>query len=638
MPSPDTITGAPDSDRGRVPSTAGWEEAADNPHFSVSPIAPALLADLGSAALHRATITGAATPLEGSAETQLPTINGYRILGILGRGGMGTVYKALHLELNKTVALKIVHPGRADSTLRARFEREFRSLAAIEHPNIVPVYDAGAWQGFSYFTMRYVADGALSAHLSRFRADPEAGCKLMVKVARAVQHLHESGVLHRDLKPLNILIGEGDEPLVADFGLAKWIDDDSDMTVTGLPMGTRQYMSPEQTLGSKSEYTAACDVWALGIVLYEVFAGHRPFGSEDPVELYTQIRSADPPAMADFNPAAPAPLEAIARRCLAKDPRERYASAADLAADLERWLAGDATTATHWPRKGKSKRSWRPWLAALAATIAGIAVIAAIASRKQAEPLPKTAEVQKKPAVRTVAERLLAGETVTLLGEKGFPPEAFSVIPGSSGAPILGPDNAMALASPGFLGIELVSEPLPVPVRFEVEYALTTANETWSWAGMFAGRKLTLEPQGPIATGLRVIQQNSHAAINATEETATEKVGAELFLENRPGPLDGRIDLGSKTKSAVMPIQRKPVPTWYKLAADVTPFAMTASWNGEPFKPLTADRAAKLFAGLFLRELKARNIELPAFGPGLGLEVRNAEAWFRNARLVPLKP
>src|SRR6185312_399101 len=302
MPSPDTITGVPDSDRGRVPSTAGWEEAADNPHFSVSPIGPALLADLGSAALHRATISGAATPLEGSAETQLPTINGYRIVGILGRGGMGTVYKALHLELNKTVALKIVHPGRADSTLRARFEREFRSLAAIEHPNIVPVFDAGAWQGFSYFTMRYVPDGALSAHLPRFRADPVAGCKLMVKIARAVQHLHESGVLHRDLKPLNILIGEGDEPLVADFGLAKWLDDDSDMTVTGLPMGTRQYMSPEQTLGRKSEYTAACDVWALGIMLYEVFAGHRTFGSEDPVELYMQIRSADPPPMANFNP------------------------------------------------------------------------------------------------------------------------------------------------------------------------------------------------------------------------------------------------------------------------------------------------------------------------------------------------
>src|SRR5262249_43326077 len=150
------------------------------------------------------------------------------------------------------------HPaGRDHAAVRARFEREVRSLARIDHPHIVPVHDAGYWHGFPYYTMKYVPGGTLALHLDRVRADLPAAVRLVVKVARAVQRLHAEGVLHRDLKPLNILLGEGDEPLVADFGLARWLGDDSDLTVTGSPLGTRQYMAPEQTLGQKTEYGPA---------------------------------------------------------------------------------------------------------------------------------------------------------------------------------------------------------------------------------------------------------------------------------------------------------------------------------------------------------------------------------------------
>src|SRR5262249_42692281 len=150
--------------------------------------------------------------------------------------------------------------------------------------------DAGYWQGFPYLAMKYVPGGTLAQHLGRIRGDLPAAVRLVALVARAVDRLHADGGLHRDLKPMNILLGEGDNPLVADFGLARWIDDDSDLTVTGNPLGTRQYMAPEQTLGRKSDYAPTCDIWGLGVVLYEVLTGHRPFAHQDPVELFRQIR------------------------------------------------------------------------------------------------------------------------------------------------------------------------------------------------------------------------------------------------------------------------------------------------------------------------------------------------------------
>ena len=271
---------------------------------------------------------------------EFPPIPGYEILRFVARGGMGVVYEAVQLSTGRRVALKLVNPVCAeDAVIRERFAREVRSLAALKHPNIVPVYDAGDWHGFPFLAMEFVRGGTLSHHIDSVRSDLRGAVLLVAKVARAVAAMHAVGILHRDLKPLNILLGGNDEPMVADFGLAR-SDGESDLTGTGEPVGTRQYMAPEQTLGRRTDYSPACDVWALGVTLYEVLSGMRPFSDDGYTDIYARIRFEEPPPLASLATGVPAELEAVVLKCLSKRPEDRYASAAALADDLENWLTG----------------------------------------------------------------------------------------------------------------------------------------------------------------------------------------------------------------------------------------------------------------------------------------------------------
>ncbi|HEY1188064.1 MAG TPA: serine/threonine-protein kinase, partial [Gemmata sp.] len=308
-----------------------------------------------------------------TAPSRLPVIPGYELEEFVGKGGMGIVYRARHGATGRVVALKLISPrGASDEVARARFVREIRALAAIKHPNIVPLYDAGDWHGFPYCTMEFVAGGTLSDHLNRIRADLDGAVALMAKVARGVARLHSAGILHRDLKPLNILLSEGDEPLVADFGLAKWVGADSDLTVTGLPVGTRPYMAPEQTLGDKRLSTHACDVWSLGVTLYEVLTGQRPFNDDGFTGVYHFIRTAEPPPMTALSPDLPEALQAVVLKCLAKQPEDRYPSAAALAEDLDRWLRREPVLAPLPPPPGAGGGAAAPPLLSLGSDAQGV--------------------------------------------------------------------------------------------------------------------------------------------------------------------------------------------------------------------------------------------------------------------------
>jgi serine/threonine protein kinase len=278
----------------------------------------------------------------------------YLIIGPIAAGGMGVVYKAHQRDLDRVVALKTIRPRivLAESSM-PRFEREARAAARLHHGNIVSIYDVGEWQGQPYYTMPYAAGGSLADRRQRLTAD--AAALLIEKVARALQHAHDHSVLHRDLKPSNILLNEQGEPLVSDFGLAKLWDSDVELTCHGELIGTPAYMAPEQADGNPETLTGAVDVWALGVILYELLTGRRPFLGTGRDVVLTQIRSHEPPTPRSLDPGVDARLEAIVLRCLEKDPARRY-TAGELADDLACWRRGEPL------RKRRDRRPAQAWL------------------------------------------------------------------------------------------------------------------------------------------------------------------------------------------------------------------------------------------------------------------------------------
>jgi serine/threonine-protein kinase len=277
-------------------------------------------------------------------EKGLPEVPGYEILQRLGRGGMGTVYKAQDVRLKRLVALKAL-PRRGEDTseILARFEREAVAVARLDHPNIVQIYGAFEHQGAHYLVLEYVGGG----DLAKLCAGATGGLpireavEMMLTLARAVHCAHEAGIVHRDLKPSNILLTLKGEAKIADFGLSKIQEDlrpKVHETHPGTIMGTPSYMSPEQYRGVPA--SPAADIYALGVIFYELLAGRRPFPGNSPWELYQLHAEEPPPPLTGVRPEIPRELEAICLRCLEKEPSRRYPTAADLAADLKRWLRG----------------------------------------------------------------------------------------------------------------------------------------------------------------------------------------------------------------------------------------------------------------------------------------------------------
>src|SRR5436309_4333564 len=284
------------------------------------------------------TSTGATTDVRTEVCDRPPAIEGYDVLGLLGRGGMGAVYKARDRSLGRTVALKMLRPGRGLSPSELeRFRREARALARLDHPHVIPIYSEGECRGWPYFTMKLMAGGSLARRLDDYRDDPAAAALLIEKVARAVDYLHAQGILHRDLKPLNILLDDQDEPFVSDFGIAKLVDDDLELTVPGAVLGTRPYMAPEQAAGRNQDVGPAADVSAIGVILYELVTDRRPFVADTNDALTRAILSTDPATPRSLRRGLSADLETIALKCLRKEPGERYASAEALADDLGHW-------------------------------------------------------------------------------------------------------------------------------------------------------------------------------------------------------------------------------------------------------------------------------------------------------------
>ncbi len=362
-------------------------------------------------------------------------VGDYELLGEIARGGMGIVYRARQRSLNRLVALKVIRDGaRATREDIRRFRSEAEAVANLDHPHIVPIHEVGDHQGCSFFSMKLVDGGSLAERLEEYGADPRAGARLVTAVARAVHHAHERGILHRDLKPSNILIDDRGEPLVADFGLARRVEGDSELTQTGAVLGTPAYMAPEQATGRKGAITTATDVHGLGVILYAVLAGRPPFRGETPLETLEQVRERAPDPPSTIRQAIDRDLETICLKCLEKEPRKRYGSALAAAEDLERWLAGGPIQARP---VGRAERIWR-WgrrhVAAIAVTAAGmllaIATIAGLVVGRQAHQATERLSLEVRNRERAarregyVREVKRAGE----LWEENRPSEAIRLL------------------------------------------------------------------------------------------------------------------------------------------------------------------------------------------------------------------
>jgi serine/threonine protein kinase len=282
------------------------------------------------------------------APAEWPTIPGYEILDELGRGGMGVVYKARQISLKRLVALKLIRDGAlASADEQARFRIEAEAAARMRHPNVVAIYDVGEHAGRPYFAMELVEGGSLDKHLTGQPRPAGQAAELIRTVALAVQHAHEQKVVHRDLKPGNILLtSRSAEPKITDFGLAKRLDSESTaLTREGSVLGTAGYMAPEQAEGRVRDIGPATDVYALGAILYELLTGRPPFQADSWNQMVQLVLNEEPEPPTRSQPGVPRDLETVCLKCLEKVARQRYASAGELAEDLHRFLNGQPVSA-----------------------------------------------------------------------------------------------------------------------------------------------------------------------------------------------------------------------------------------------------------------------------------------------------
>ncbi len=313
-----------------------------------------------------------------------PVVAGYQILGELGRGGMGVVYKARQRGLHRLVALKMILAGaHAGSTQLTRFQIEAEAVARLQHPNIVQIYEVGEREGLPYLSLEFVDGGPLDKKIAGIPQPPRDAAQMVETLSRAMHFAHEQGIIHRDLKPANILMTQDGVPKITDFGLAKRLEEeDSSQTRSGTIMGTPSYMSPEQARGEVRAVGTHSDLYTLGAILYELLTGRPPFQGANAMDTVMLVTRTEPVPPARLQPNTPRDLETICLKCLQKEPAKRYTNCFELANDLRRYLAGEPIQARP---VGNVERLWRwckrnPKLAAATATIFLLLLVVSIGS------------------------------------------------------------------------------------------------------------------------------------------------------------------------------------------------------------------------------------------------------------------
>ena len=379
---------------------------------------PGTLLTTGAIRQHQPT-TGSDTPVnEATASSrvvsQMPP--GFEMEGELGRGGMGIVYKARQIALKRTVALKMILAAEhAAPQEMARFHREAEAVARMQHPNIVQIHEVGTHENRPFFAMEFVEGGTLAKQLDGVPWVAARAAGMVATLARAVHHAHQAGIVHRDLKPANVLMTADGHPKISDFGLAKHMDADQDLSRSGAVMGTPSYMAPEQAEGRVREIGPTADVYALGAILYELLTGRPPFRGATVLDTLEQVRTREPVLLSQLNPKLPADAETICLKCLRKEPANRYASADELADDLGRFLRGEPIRARP---VGRLERGWRwcrrnPAAAGLLASLlvgATVATFFGVQASRRADDATKARDDFRLKAADEARERRAAEE------------------------------------------------------------------------------------------------------------------------------------------------------------------------------------------------------------------------------------
>ncbi|HEY2801977.1 MAG TPA: protein kinase [Chthoniobacterales bacterium] len=316
---------------------------------------------------------------EQAREPVLAEFGDYELLEEIGRGGQGVIYRARQKSLNRLVALKVIGLGHwATATHLKRFRREAEAAASLEHPGIVPIYEIGEHDGACFFSMQFIEGGRLDEFVRREPLPLRRAVEIIASLARTVSYAHERGIIHRDIKPGNILLDVHGEPHLADFGLARLVETESTVTRTRDVLGTPSYIAPEQAAGKSAELTSATDVYGLGAVFYQLLTGHPPFAGGTTYETIRLVLETEPRSPRLWNPKVDRDLTTICLKCLEKDPQRRYPSARALAEDLERWLGhepiqarrtGVVSRSGKWIRRNPTMAVLLPLLLALSAAI-----------------------------------------------------------------------------------------------------------------------------------------------------------------------------------------------------------------------------------------------------------------------------
>jgi len=599
-----------------------------------------------TAALATSPYCGADRQTVEELDLDAPVLGRHEILKEIDRGGMGVVYRARDLVLDRVVALKVIRSGAfaSDDEVR-RFYQEARAAAQLRHPNIVPIYGMGMYEQQHCFTMALFPRGSLAEHLLEYREDVRAAAALLVKVARAVQAAHEHGIIHRDLKPGNILLDERGEPVVSDFGLAKRQDVSAVLTLPAHPVGTPAYMAPEQARCEAA--TAASDIWSLGVILYELLTVRRPFSGDGCDDVKQKILHADLVSPRRLRPDLPRDLETIVLTCLEKEPKRRYPSAAALADDLERWLRGEPIQARPEPRWQRLRRQFRRRVGMKGVMMMLVGVLLLVSGAAGVWTLfvylSPAAKVQRsqEQVLASLQRELAEGKSVTLVGPVG-PPKWYRwrTQMGRAPLPVRHKSPLKLESGARLLLLELLPDPQHVSYRFsaEVQPYPQTAQNPMQIGLYFAYEELATPTGLEQCFGLfRLVVENS---------VVTE---AELFLmgyyeqDANEKNVIYEIPLLFKRRSGFFPnvppppaANLKEMP-WRRIEVHVTPIEVKAFCDeclmGHYFVANMQKKIAKAW-----RATHPATFPLPTFPlrGGLGLYVVNGPVNCRNVVVEPI--